>query len=404
MAITAEILGGAVQLTGNPAWIRLSGGSAPEGTSDYKLLLKVISQDGKLEGAPFIDAIAPDDSGEALFNISGYVDKPVSMLFEYPPANPYVSYATLAFNIQVQPGESYIDSDGILQENWYSTSSIFQFLKGGSNPRQLAIWEAEGSNFYQEYMVDGKFLTPRPWGENVIPNQPVKLWFMPIENKSAEFHVRAFYYDETEEVFITNVSLDTDYLYEFNCNPVHLGIDLENVNGSKIYLFDVWLESAGVEISDSRRFHFDHRNFERPIYLLYANSMGGIDDLFFGGYTIETVETEGNIVYKPQQSGNTVYDPTLIVANKEGKNVFKLNTAYRPTDSIPDLRDLLVSKQAWLVYPNKAVTGYKLTPVIVDPGSLDIKDGKNDLTELTITVSEGHILRFGFDNRIQDFA
>jgi len=227
---------------------------------------------------------------------------------------------------------------------------------------------------------------------------------MVIANISAVFHVKAYYFDETFEEYTKSVSLDTDYLYEFNCNPVHLGIDIENDDGSLLNFFDVWLESGGSEISDSRRFQYDHRNFERPLYLFYANSMGGIDDMFFGGYTIETVDTEGNILYKPPQKGDTVYEPTLITANKEGKSIYKLNTGYRNTDSMPDLRDLLVSRQAWLVYPNKAQTGYKLTPVIVDPGSLDILDRKEDLTELTISVSEAHILRFGFDNRIQSFS
>jgi len=400
MSITAEILGGAVQLTGNPAWIRLSGGSQPDGTSDYKLLLKVISQDGKLDGAPFIDAIAPDSNGQAMFNISGYVDKPVNALFQYPPGGAVVSYPTQAFNVQVQPGESYIDSDGVLQENWFSTSDIIQFLKGGSNPRQIAKWESESSNFYEQYLVNGRFLTPRPWGEFVIPGQPVKLWFMVVQNKSTTFNVTAYYTDGTSESYSTTVTLNTDNLYEFNCNPVHLGIALQNQNNSKINYFDVWLGPQGTEISDSRRFQFDHRYFERPLYLFYANSMGGIDDMFFGGYTREIVDTETNVVYKPQQTGDTIYNPTLIVNNKEGKNIWRLNTGFRPTDQLPDLRDLLVSRQAWLVYPNKAQTSYQFTPVIVEPGSLEIIDRKEDLTQITLDVSEAHTLRFGFDNRI----
>jgi hypothetical protein len=109
-------------------------------------------------------------------------------------------------------------------------------------------------------------------------------------------------------------------------------------------------------------------------------------------------------VYKPQQKGDSIFDPTLIVANKEGSNTWKLNTGYRITDQMPDLRDLLLSRQAWLVYPNKAQTSYLFTPVIVQPGSIELIDRKNDLTQLTIEVRDAHILRFGFDNRIQSFS
>ena len=61
MTITANILGAAVQLSGNPVWIKCTGGSAPAGSSNYTLLLKIISQDGKLDGAPYTDAIMPDN-------------------------------------------------------------------------------------------------------------------------------------------------------------------------------------------------------------------------------------------------------------------------------------------------------------------------------------------------------
>ena len=73
MSITATISGGLVQLTGNPVRIQCTGGSAPADVSDYKIMLRIISEDGKLNGAPFIDAIAPNIGGEAWFDISGYV-------------------------------------------------------------------------------------------------------------------------------------------------------------------------------------------------------------------------------------------------------------------------------------------------------------------------------------------
>jgi len=335
-----------------------------------------------------------------MFNISGYVDQPVDAQFQYPVSGPVISYPTLAFNVQVQPGESYIDQDGVLVENWGAVSEIFQFLKGGSNPRQLAKWEAEGSNFYKEYLVNGRFLTPRPWAELVIPGQPVKLWFMVVSNKSTTFNVKAYYFDGTSEEYSTPVSLNTDTLYEFNCNPTHLGINPENENKSKIHFFDVWLGSAGAEISDSRRFQFKHDYIERPLYLFYANSMGGIDDMYFGGYTIEMINTEGNTIYKPQQKEDTIYNPTLLPSKREGKYIWKLNTGYIPTDALPNLSDLFITKQAWLVYPNKAQTSYIFTPVIIEPGSFELLDRKQDLTQISIEVSEAHTLRYGFDNRI----
>ncbi len=80
-----EIIGKPVQLTGNDIWIKISGGGAPSGAVDYKYMLKLFSTDGQIPGAPFVDAIAPDENGEAFFNISGLVDIPFPAVFEYPP-------------------------------------------------------------------------------------------------------------------------------------------------------------------------------------------------------------------------------------------------------------------------------------------------------------------------------
>ena len=400
MAITANILGGAVQLTGNPVWIRCTGASRPAGSTDYKILLRVTNPDGKLKGAPFVDAIAPDDNGEAMFNISGYVDQPVSADFQYPVSGAYVAHPTKAFNIQVEAGESWIDEDGILQESYGGISDVFQMLKGGNNPRQLSIMESAGTNFYQTYLEEGRFLTPRPWSDFVHPTQPVKLWFMVTENKSATLHIRGVYYDGTEDEYTTPVSLITDNLYEFNCNPADMGLDLENENGSKMYFFDVWLTVGESMISDSRRFCFNWSYCERPYFLLFANSIGGIDDVYLGGFAKENTRIEGNLIYKPRQRGDSVFEPTLVSTNRQGQNVWEINTGYKQSTEMLYLRDMMVSRQAWLLYPNLAVTGYTIIPVNVENTDVVLVDRKKNIWETTIHLAEAHSSQYSFDNRL----
>jgi len=191
MAVTAQILDGDVQLTGIRSRIKVSGGVQPANTIEYKYLLKVIDVDGKLLAPPDPDAIAPDSAGEAEFNISGIVDQPVKAVFQHPASGPFVEYPTQAFSVKVQPGETYVDDDpnsenyGEIVEVWGTESSAFQFLKGGMSQRQIAMFEASDTNFYQTYLMGGKFLTHRPWGDFVHPVQPVKLWFIPVSSVSA---------------------------------------------------------------------------------------------------------------------------------------------------------------------------------------------------------------------------
>ena len=64
------------------------------------------------------------------------------------------------------------------------------------------------------------------------------------------------------------------------------------------------------------------------------------------------------------------------------------------------LRDMLVSRQVWMLYPNAAVTAYMVIPVNVSPGETQLIDRMNDLYSMEIDVQEAHVSQFNFDNRL----
>ena len=111
MSLTTTILGGAVQLSANPIRIKISGGTQPPSSSKYKYLFRIISEDDKLYGAPFEEAVAPDINGEAILDISGLVDQPIQAIFQFPVTTPFVNYPTQAFNVQIQQGETWVDNN-----------------------------------------------------------------------------------------------------------------------------------------------------------------------------------------------------------------------------------------------------------------------------------------------------
>lgn len=395
MAVAVEILGGPVQLTGNPVWIKCTGGSAPAGASNYEILLRVLSEDGKLYGAPFEMAEAPDGNGESLFDISGYVDQPVQAVFQWPVSGAVKSYPTQAFNVQVQVGESYLDSQFRLQESWGATSEVFQLLKGGLSPRQVSALNNSVKNFYTAYLAAGNFLTARPWGDAVHPDQPVKLWFMPVANASATLQITYYYNDGTNDVYSTSITLNTDNLYELNVNPKKLGINMQPSATKRIEYYDVVI----VGKSDSRRFQVDWRPCERPVFLLFANTFGGVDDVFFSGYLTEKFVTEGEISYRPQGKDDTVYIPTLL-SDKTGQNSWEANTGWKSISTMQYYRDLLISKQAWYLEYNNQLTVTRVIPVIIDTGDYELAYRKDRMFSMQIGFSEAHRSRHSFDNRI----
>lgn len=399
MPITATIIQGPVQLTGNPVWIRCDGGMAPQGASEYKILLKILSMDGQLTGAPFVDAIAPDGAGVAWFDISGYVDQPVKALFQYPPAGAMVQYPNQAFNIRVVPGESWVDAEGDLVELWHESSGEFQMLKGGVSQRQTAMWEAAGTNFYNVYLTGRKWLTHRPWGDFVHPLQPVKLWFMPVSDTPADFTVVCGFDDGSSQTYSESVELSADSLCEFNCNPHYLGVEMQQQE-KRVSHYDVSLVLEDGYLSDVRRFTVNWRYTERPFYLLFANSIGGVDDVLLDGYAQEKFEVQGSVVYKPAMRGDTVFDPTLVVPNRSGRNAFAISTGFKTTSKMRHLRDLMVSRQVWLLFPNNAVSSYMVIPVVVENSEEVLISHMEDLHSLTLELKEAHNNRFSFDNRL----
>jgi hypothetical protein len=348
-----------------------------------------------LIGAPFYSAVAPV-AGAADLDISGYVDQPLTAVFQYPATGHLVEYATSLYQIKVQIGERYIDEDGDLNENWGATSSAFYVLKGGVSNRQFSIWAIAGTNFSEVYLDGKKWLTQRPWGDYVAANQPVKLWFISPNGVSSDFTVKAYYSDGTNATGDTLVTLAAAKLYEFNAHPTAVGLAMTLQNGAKCNYYDVYLDG----VSDSRRFQVDYSYCERPMWLMFANSLGGVDDVFVRGYATEGFKTEGTEAYRPYLPTDTVFNRTVIVPEKQGQNVWKLNTGHKTVTQMLHLRDLLVSRQVWLLYPNLSLSAYMVIPVNISTGQVELIDRAQDLYSLEIEASEAHVSQFNFDNRL----
>ena len=398
MAISATVTGGAVQLTGNPVFVNCAGASIPFGASEYMVLLKIISQDGKLDGAPMIDAITPKANGTAVFDISGILDQALEVTFDNVINFIMVEHPTQAFNVQVQPGERFINQSGLLVENWFAVSSVFQMIKGGLSPRQNAMMKAVGETYYSKYIEGKKFLTPRPQGDYVHPTQPVKLWFMPKETINVFYFMKVYYNDGTTATSWTGLNLNVDSLYELNCNPARHYLPME-LPTKHIKYFDVWLEYNSIPYSDVRRFEVDWNYCARPYFLFFANSLGGIDDVYLSGFGVDSFGTEGTLAYRPVRPEDTVFTPTILSSNKTGRNKWIINSGWKSIPTIQFYRDLMLSKQAWFMYPNISGSNSIVVPVIIENFDAPLINRQEDQWNIDIEFSEAHASRFSFDNR-----
>jgi hypothetical protein len=393
MALSLTVPSGTFHLSGNPLFVKITGAVAPAGATNYKVLCKVTSTDGELVGGPFIDAKAPDSSDEALFDVSGYVDQPLDKVFEFPLSGGLVPYNSQTLDITLTPGESYIDSNGDLQENWGTASEGNFVVKGGVGFRKLGEYNDLSSSFYADYVTGAKFLTHMPTGQVVHPYQPAKLWFLAAAGGSKDVKIKAYYDDGSSYTYTSAHTFYLNIMHEINCLPYHASA--ENMppvktGNAKMTYYEVWIDT----LTEKYLFTVDHTYHEQCNFLFAFNSLGGVDCVWLSGEVAKGYKTEMVQAIRPFPAAGTAKDRTLVVAARTGQRLWKINTGYKSKTEIEALKDLLLSKQVWLLEDAGTYNSGTLHPVIIENTGADLYDSTADLYSLDLEISEAHSSQF----------
>lgn len=369
-------------------WVKVDGAAIPAGSTRYKVLLRVISVDGDLEGGPFTDGKAPVGS-EAWFNISGYVDQPLEKRFEWPLAGGLNAYHEDTRVVTFQAGESYIDANDNLVENWEVPSLGYFVVKGGVGPRMQGKYNEAAISFYQDFVIGGKFLSWMPQTQVVHPNQPVKLWLLAAEGMDTLLHIKAFYEDGSEYDWVNPHTLYKDIMHEINCLPYHSGWDhmpAVKPGGIRMTRYQVWIEG----VTETRTFVVDHSYHEQNNFLFTLNSLGGVDVIWLNGEVTAGFETRSvEAARQFTRTGNSK-ERTIIVASRTGRRTWKINSGWKSRQEIEALGDALLAKQAWLLHDGGAYNGGTLYPVNIQNSSTPLTHTMNDLQSVEIELVEAH--------------
>lgn len=391
MALTLTIPGGSVQLSANPIWCTVLGGVVPAGATDYKLLVKVTSLDGVLAGGPFVDAVSPDVSGKAVFNISGYVDQPIPVQFEWPLVTAVKAYIDAAYNIKIEFGERYINSAGVLVETYAPASQNIQILKGGISDLRIGEYNDLATSFYAEMILKGKFLTNQPNNTIVAPKQPVKLYMVSpyLANTNMVLYITGRYADGTAEMFTQVFEFFRDGLFEFNVMPYHVGLPMTNAAGSKMVSYSLAIVNpADGSFGESRTFRIDNNYYENSNFLFAANSYGCVDVIWLTGELKITTEITGTEGVRPMRQGATARTHTVLTTSKSGRKKYTINTGYKADAEIQALEDVYLSKALWLLHKGR------LIPVSLANKEQLLTDTAEELHSAELELMEGHNGRF----------
>lgn len=390
MALSITIPGGAVQLSANPIWITVAGGAAPVGSSQYQLLCKITSVDGDLSGGPFIDSIAPDASGESLFDISALVNQPLVPEFSWPAVGVIGGHPKAAWALKIEFGETYIDSNGNRQTTYAETFESLTVLKGGISDFTQGEYNDAETSFYEDWIQSGKFLTNQPNNAVVSADQIVKLWYM---GQWATNHDCTLFTRVTTDNKVAHIPIQQAFtiypntgLIELNINPIFQGFELDP--GELIEKFEVWIEDADEEVSERRTFYVDNDYHENSNYLFAANSKSGVDIIWLTGAVKSAIETTGAEGYKPMGIGASSRTATILTTSKSARRKWTINSGFKSSAEIQAMADVYLSRNLWLLVDSK------LIPVVLLNGEKLLNDSTQDLHEVDLELQEAHNMRY----------
>ena len=388
MALSLSVPAGSFHLSGNPLWVKIEGASPPAGSTSYKVLLRIISVDGDLAGAPFVDGKAPA-AGTAWFNVSGYVDQPLEKRFEWPLFGGFNPYGEDTRVVTFQAGQTYVDENDNLVESWEVASDGYFVVKGGVGPRVMGQYNDSGSSFYSDFVQGGKFLTWMPLSQVVHPWQPVKLWLLAAQGVNAALHIKAFYQDGSTGEWVNSHDLYKDIMHEINCLPYHSGWDTMppvKPDGTRMTRFEVWIEG----VTEKRTFVLDHAWHEQCNFLFALNSLGGVDVIWLSGEVVMGFDTRSVEATRQFSRTGSRKERTVVVASRTGRRTWKINSGWKSAAEMLALMDCLLTKQAWLLADAADYNTGTLYPVNIANTSSRLVDTSADLQSVEIELVEGH--------------
>jgi hypothetical protein len=384
MAITINILNGYTQLSGNRVDIELETDSIPEGSALYRLVVSVKSTDGQL-GSENMEPleISPDANNKAIFNIANLVHKRPRFTFGWPlTGSKAVAYPNWVYQVEIDGGESYIDSNNASQKTRAGIDAPMRIFYGKLPKHEWSILNRQGKSFYSEYIQGCRWLTALPDGQRISPGMPVKLWFFPKTGLSSALNLKVSYIlqDGTTGTLSYAVTVTQDQMHEFMVDPATLGLSVQDIKS-----YQVWLANGDTAIGEIRTFAVDQRYYERNTYVFYVNRFGVIETIWFTGHVKAGYETEAETAEREQAIDDTSKDATILVTHKSGRRFWEINTGNikTPGDMVA-MQDFYDSKNIWIVQDNEVI------PVRDETGSKILSDSRNGINRETIVLTEAY--------------
>jgi len=343
--LTATLLANRCYFSHDPVRLALDAGAAYRLNRTSKPNLSFVAEvwvepvylSGKYEQAgPQLEQPA-DAGGRTVFDVQALLDAYVQ---EHLPAldGPLTSRAEGLFTrFYLKSAEKYGTPPVPAA---LTTAQVHVVLCGGLSPAEAAAgrWPA-----YQAAVQP--FLTWEPDYQRVLPTQPAYLYYQHVAGDGDVVLWRKVRHRDGTSADAQVATLAGVRRWEVHClavGPAALGLAGPDVAG-----YDVWLATAAGEArSQVRHYVLAHAYYPLQRFLLYSNSLGGVNSLAALGQAKQTLAVQANEAQRP------AYDPDLgdvATLDRTGTPTLSLVTGPRRRAQVYADQELLTSRRAVLV-------------------------------------------------------
>ncbi|WP_299755311.1 SprB repeat-containing protein [uncultured Pontibacter sp.] len=231
-------------------------------------------------------------------------------------------------------------------------------LRGG-----LSFEETTQNNFYASYLPTQKpFLSWLPAAKLATTGQPEFLFLVLHQSGIESFVVKKrVTYADASVVTSTAHLQEGCQRFEVYCIPTsYQALDLAS-DGREVREWEIWCETeAGIAITETRTYTLDTRYSGYFRYLLYLNSLGGINTLTAVGQAEKSLEIETQTMQRLLNAG---YNPTLgstETTSVTAEPVLRLTSGYLSDQKeLEALTDFALSREVRLVEAGRYRAGTK---------------------------------------------
>lgn len=397
MAVTILEKPSKVSLTGNPVVFQFLV-TNPNDLNYFRLVVGCRIWNGTDYDILKPDAIAPDEDGICTWNVQDLLRKRLQGKFTYPESkyNSIIEHSDLSNHFIITHQTRGFEADNredltvqiqVLDKNY--------FIEGGQPDIITQLQTEIDSEWYNELLIDKKFLTNQPAEKDIHPLQPEKLFWLVREGcTSLKINLKVNLLDGSQQ----NITGDTSSVSEFNICEITAGIQHYVEDPNAIANYKIWLTDQGNNIvSEIRTYRLDHKWYERNDFLLFRNSLCGYDTLWLRGK--RSAEISGDRDHYNTKLPNIRprladrgFKSTRALTEKE----FESNTGYITEEYANYLQELMNSDD--VVYLN----GDQALPVKHVSEEINPEDDSNEtrpMTSLDINWKLGATRYFGLFNK-----